>query len=213
MCARACAPVRCPPVGADRRPNTVPQPQRTDGRGRSRNGPDRATLRCTELPLVTVAQIWVNLHHCFRPLRSPATAFIWASERTGCAAPPRSAFRRSWGIPDSVSSHSPGRTSVLWARRFRHLYMYDRTHCELGSGSGRAGATRLTEVCAITSGQWVVDSVVAVDEPRQARRAKLSMQHAACSAIDGPKQARRQPLACVCTRAPRRARRKQSVVS
>ncbi|CAN0201061.1 unnamed protein product, partial [Hapterophycus canaliculatus] len=98
---------------------------------------DAQTGAATTL-LVEKSKIWVNLHHLLRPLP---------------AAPARQQVRTK----QPQQQQQDGTFSFIWASErsgFMHLYLYEYV----------PGADEAVEIRQITSGEWVVEYVVGVDQ-------------------------------------------------
>ncbi|CBJ31782.1 putative dipeptidyl peptidase IV [Ectocarpus siliculosus] len=108
--------------------------------------------------VVEKSKIWVNLHHLLRSL--PAPALQQQPRQEGGSSGVAGASDMDVSSPSSSSS-SPaapdGSFSFIWASErsgFMHLYLYQYV----------PGADKAVEIRQITSGEWVVEFVVGVDQ-------------------------------------------------
>ncbi|CAM9388252.1 unnamed protein product [Chrysoparadoxa australica] len=109
------------------------------------------------------SSVWTNLHHLFRCLPSPSSSPSPSKSNKGELP----LFMPFTNIGHSHIAHNPCKHmphphllgfSFIWASErtgFMHLYLYD---C-------KPGDKEATLKHQITSGEWLVESVVAIDEP------------------------------------------------
>eukprot|EP00611_Tribonema_gayanum_P016380 TRINITY_DN2853_c0_g1_i1.p1 TRINITY_DN2853_c0_g1~~TRINITY_DN2853_c0_g1_i1.p1 ORF type:complete len:886 (-),score=215.81 TRINITY_DN2853_c0_g1_i1:61-2718(-) len=125
---------------------------------------DPATGAKTVL-LEETSSVWVNLHHLMRGLPSPVSPHsphATASPPPPCAgSPPGTAAAAANGAESMDVALPEGSFSFLWGSErtgYMHIYLYTYI----------AGALSATCVLQLTSGNWVVESIVGVDQDHNA---------------------------------------------
>ncbi|CAN0318970.1 unnamed protein product [Ectocarpus fasciculatus] len=106
--------------------------------------------------VVEKSKVWVNLHHLLRSL--PAPALQQQPRQEGGSSGVAGSSDMDISSPSSSSPAAPdGSFSFIWASErsgFMHLYLYQYV----------PGEDKAVEIRQITSGEWVVEFVVGVDQ-------------------------------------------------